>query len=67
LVNGVPRAPGLDNYVQLRVVAPIPLKKLTILPRLTLRHYENVATGKSGIGNTELFALIIRCFIFLSK
>jgi len=62
LVNGVPRAPGLDNYVQLRVVAPIPLKKLTILPRLTLRHYENVATGKSGIGNTELFALIIPKF-----
>jgi hypothetical protein len=59
LVNGVPRSPGLDNYLQLRVVAPIPLKNLTILPRLTIRHYENVATQKSGIGNTELFALII--------
>ncbi len=59
LVNGVARKPGLDNYVQLRVVAPIPLKSLTILPRLTLRHYEDVSTGKSGIGNTELFALII--------
>ena len=59
LVNGVPRSPGLDNYLQLRVVAPIPLEKLTILPRLTIRHYENVATQKSGIGNTELFALII--------
>ncbi|NOR86891.1 MAG: hypothetical protein GQ527_04730 [Bacteroidales bacterium] len=62
LVNGVPRSPGLDNYLQLRVVAPIPLKSLTILPRLTLRHYENVPTGKSGIGNTELFALIIPKF-----
>ena len=59
LVNGEPRQPGLDNYLQLRVVAPIPLKSLTILPRLTLRHYEDVNTGKSGLGNTELFAMII--------
>lgn len=59
MVNGAPRTPGLDNYAQLRIVAPIPLKSLTILPRLTLRHYEDVATGKSGMGNTELFALII--------
>jgi hypothetical protein len=61
-VKGVPRKPGLDNYLQLRVVAPIPLKKLTILPRLTFRHYEDVATGKTGMGNTELFALIIPKF-----
>ena len=59
MVNGIQRRPGLDNYVQLRIVAPIPLKKLTILPRVTLRHYENVATGDSGFGNTEIFALII--------
>ena len=59
LVNGSPRRAGLDNYLQIRVVAPIPLKKMTILPRLTIRHYENVETGKSGFGNTELFALII--------
>ncbi len=59
LVNGEPRKPGLDNYLQLRVVAPIPLKKLTILPRLTIRHFENSATQKSGLGNTELFALIV--------
>lgn len=58
-VNGVPRKAGLDNYAQLRIVAPIPLKKLTILPRLTVRHYEIVETGKSGFGNTELFTLII--------
>ena len=58
IINGIPRPAGLDNYVQLRIVAPIPLKKLTILPRLTIRHYENAA-GKSGFGNTELFALII--------
>ena len=58
-VNGSPRRAGLDNYLQVRVVAPIPLKKMTVLPRLTIRHYENVETGKSGFGNTELFALII--------
>ena len=59
IVNGSPRRPGLDNYVQLRIVAPIPLKKMTILPRVTFRHYENVSTGQSGLGNTEIFALII--------
>ena len=58
-VNGKPRPSGLDNCAQFRVVAPIPLEKLTILPRLTIRHYENVNTGESGFGNTELFALII--------
>lgn len=59
MVNGATRRPGLDNYVQLRIVAPIPLKKVTILPRVTFRHYENVSTGESGFGNTEIFALII--------
>ena len=59
IVNGATRPAGLDNYLQLRIVAPIPLKKLTILSRLTVRHYENVNTGKSGFGNTELFALMI--------
>jgi hypothetical protein len=59
MVNGATRRPGLDNYVQLRIVAPIPLKSMTILPRVTLRHYENVATGESGMGNTEIFALIV--------
>ena len=59
IVNGAPRKAGLDNYVQLRVVAPVPLKTMTILPRLTIRHYEDVNTGKSGFGNTELFALVI--------
>ena len=58
LDNGQTRPAGLDNYVQLRIVAPIPLKKLTILPRLTIRHYEN-PQGQSGFGNTELFALIV--------
>jgi hypothetical protein len=58
LSDGTTRPAGMDNYAQLRIVAPIPLKKLTILPRLTIRHYE-APTGKSGFGNTELFALMI--------
>ena len=62
LINGEPRSPGLDNYMQVRVVAPIPLKGLTILPRLTVRHYEDKSTMKSGLGNTELFALIVPKF-----
>jgi len=60
-VNGAPRPAGLDNYIQIRVVAPIPLKGLTLLPRLTLRHYEN-AQGQAGFGNTELFVLIMPKF-----
>ena len=59
IINGTPRPAGLDNYVQLRVVAPVPLKSMTILPRITIRHYENVNNGESGFGNTEIFALVI--------
>jgi hypothetical protein len=62
LINGTPRRAGLDNYVQLRIVAPVPLKGVTILPRVTIRHYEDVNTGNSGLGNTEIFALIIPSF-----
>ena len=59
LSDGSTRPAGLDNYAQLRIVTPVALKKLTILPRLTVRHYENVNTGKSGFGNTEIFGLIV--------
>jgi hypothetical protein len=58
LDDGSTRRAGLDNYVQLRIVAPLPFSKFTLLPRLTFRHYEN-SDGDSGLGNTELFALII--------
>ena len=54
-----PRPQGHDNFAQLRVVAPFVFDNFTLLPRLTLRHYENLNTGKSGLGNTELFGLII--------
>jgi hypothetical protein len=58
-VDGKQRPKGSDDFVQFRIVAPLAYEKFTILPRLTFRHYENSQTGKSGIGNTELFGLII--------
>ncbi len=58
MVNGQPRREGLTDFLQLRIVAPIALKTFTILPRLTIRHYE-APNGESGLGNTELFGLII--------
>jgi hypothetical protein len=57
-VDGQPRPEGSTDFIQFRVVAPLAYEKFTILPRLTFRHYEN-AQGQSGIGNTELFGLII--------
>ena len=59
LDNGQTRPAGLDNYVQLRIVAPIPLKKLTILPRLTIRHYEN-PQGQSGFGGLAPLGLLLQ-------
>lgn len=59
LSDGSTRPDGLDNYVQARIVAPLEFDSWTMLPRITLRHYENAETGKSGLGNTEVFALII--------
>ena len=58
LDNGQTRPAGATDYLQVRVVAPLTYEKFTILPRITLRHYEN-PQGQSGIGNTEIFGLII--------
>jgi len=58
LDNGKVRPEGNTDYLQLRIVAPVPFKTFTLLPRITLRHYEN-AQGQSGLGNTEIFGLII--------
>ncbi|MGB5815681.1 MAG: hypothetical protein WBI27_10790 [Thermoanaerobaculia bacterium] len=58
LDDGSTRPAGNDDFLQLRIVAPLPFKSFTLLPRVTLRHYEN-AQGQSGIGNTEIFGLII--------
>ncbi len=57
-VDGQVRPAGSNDYIQARIVAPLAFESFTILPRLTLRHYEN-AQGQSGFGNTELFGLII--------
>jgi len=58
LSDGSPRPAGPTDYLQLRVVMPLAYDNFTILPRITLRHYEN-PQGESGIGNTEIFGLII--------
>jgi hypothetical protein len=58
-VNGNPRPQGHDDFFQVRVVAPVVLETMTILPRLTVRHFKNKNTGKTGIGNSELFAIMI--------
>ena len=58
LENGEVRLVGSTDFIQARIVAPVALEGVTILPRLTFRHYEN-AQGQSGLGNTELFGLII--------
>lgn len=58
LSSGDTRRAGPTDYLQIRLVAPVVFESFTMLPRVTLRHYEN-SQGESGIGNTELFALII--------
>jgi hypothetical protein len=57
-VDGKQRPEGSTDFIQMRIVAPFVFDSFTLLPRLTQRHYENAA-GESGIGNTELFGLII--------
>ncbi len=49
---------GNKGFFQYRMVAPIPLGKVTILPRLTVRFSEN-KDGEWGLSPTDLFALII--------
>lgn len=53
LDNGETRPEGATDYIQLRIVAPIPLKGFTILPRLTLRHYEN-AKGELYVNGAKV-------------
>jgi hypothetical protein len=57
-VDGQRRPEGSTDFIQVRIVAPLSFESFTVLPRLTFRHYEN-AKGQSGLGNTELFGLII--------
>ena len=58
LSSGAPRDAGPTDYIQLRAMMPLTFEKFTILPMVTLRHYEN-SQGESGFGNTEIFGLIV--------
>lgn len=58
LASGEVRPEGNKGYFQFRMVAPVPLGKVTILPRLTLRFSEN-RNGQWAFSPTDLFALII--------
>jgi hypothetical protein len=58
LASGAVRPEGNQGFFQYRMVAPIPLGKVTILPRLTVRLSQN-KDGEWGISPTDLFALIV--------
>jgi hypothetical protein len=58
LATGDVRPEGNKGFFQFRMVAPISLGKVSILPRLTLRVAEN-KDGEWGISPTDLFALIV--------
>ncbi|UCF39888.1 MAG: hypothetical protein JSW43_09090 [Gemmatimonadota bacterium] len=58
LANGFVRPAGNKGYAQFRMVAPISLGTVTILPRLTARLSEN-KDGEWGLSPTDLFALIV--------
>lgn len=58
LSNGDVRPEGNKGYTQFRVVAPIKIGGLSVLPRLTLRYSEN-KDGEWGLSPTDLFALIL--------
>jgi len=58
LANGDLRPEGNKGYLQYRMVAPIQLGGVKILPRLTVRYSES-AGGDWGFSPTDLFALIL--------
>lgn len=58
LANGDLRPEGNKGYLQYRMVAPIQLGGVKILPRLTVRYSES-AGGDWGFSPTDLFALVV--------
>ncbi|MBT8461164.1 MAG: hypothetical protein KJO44_01485 [Gemmatimonadetes bacterium] len=58
LANGDVRPEGNKGFAQFRMVAPIKVAGLSVLPRLTLRYSQN-RDGEWGISPTDLFALIL--------
>lgn len=58
LASGQVRPEGNKGFFQYRMVAPVPLGKVILLPRLTIRLSEN-KDGQWAFSPTDLFALII--------
>ncbi len=58
LSNGDTRPEGNKGWVQFRMVAPIKVAGVSVLPRLTARVSEN-KDGEWGISPTDVFALIL--------
>ena len=58
LSNGDTRPEGNKGWVQFRMVAPIKVAGVSVLPRLTVRYSEN-KDGEWGLSPTDLFALIL--------
>ena len=58
LSNGDVRPEGNKGWVQFRLVAPIKVAGVSVLPRLTVRYSEN-KDGDWGLSPTDLFALIL--------
>lgn len=58
LASGEVRPEGNKGYFQYRMVAPMQLGSMKLLPRLTIRVSEN-KEGEWGFSPTDLFALIV--------
>jgi len=58
LASGEVRPEGNKAYTQFRIVAPIKIAGVSVLPRLTARVSEN-KDGEWGFSPTDLFALIL--------
>lgn len=58
LASGEVRPEGNKGYAQFRMVAPVKIAGVSVLPRLTMRYSQN-KDGEWGFSPTDLFALIL--------
>ena len=58
LASGEIRPEGNQGYAQFRMVAPVKVAGVSVLPRLTMRYSQN-KDGEWGFSPTDLFALIL--------
>jgi len=58
LASGEIRPEGNKGYAQFRMVAPVKVAGVSVLPRLTMRYSQN-KDGEWGFSPTDLFALIL--------